>query len=70
MENAQKVYEFLGLSFAHETREWITKNTGQGQRKLHNGHAELNTRHRRALNLADFHLTEKIEYDDKGIEFS
>ena len=59
IENAAEVFEFLGLSFAPEVHDWIRKNTGQ--------QPVNNVRHRRDLNLADFHLKEKVEYDDKEI---
>ena len=62
---------FLDLDFDPAVRDWILHNTGQAVH-AQKGRSEVKSnpmpsRKRRDLNLADFHLREKIEYDDKEI---
>ena len=50
-ELAEKIFEFVKLSFPNQTREWIQQNTGRKLRKR-----------RRASALSDFKLVGTEKY--------
>lgn len=58
-DEAAKIFDFVSLPVAPEVKTWIYQNSGQQYLRKARG--------RRSLNVADFHLKERIDYDDKSI---